>query len=113
MQVGKIVVGMLFGLPPAFAGQSFDGEHELLSGTDAQGRSAPLTWVKTTESPWNHAMHSVPGGIALDETLHLADADWFQGKEPGEAMSAACDHRQNTRCSVRTKRQARLPVSRP
>ena len=76
VQVGKIVVGMFFGLSPACAGQSFDGKHELLSGGDAQGRSAPLTWVKTTESPWDHAMHSVPGGIALHGTLHVVDTYW-------------------------------------
>ena len=71
VQVGKIVVGMFFGLSPAFAGQSFDGEHELLSGGDAQGRSAPLTWVKTTESPWDHTTSGGHNGVGCIKALSM------------------------------------------
>ena len=62
---------MFFGLSPAFAGQSFDGEHGLLIGGDAQGRSAPLTWVKTTESPWDHTTSGGYNGIGYIKALSM------------------------------------------
>lgn len=65
------MVGMFFGLPPACAGQSFDGEHVRACGTDAQGRSALPTWVKTTESPWDHTTDGDQNGVICIKALSV------------------------------------------